>query len=51
MAKDNTNFGETGHRARGFVREIGGQMFATFGTTLAASRTEISVRTGTTCGS
>jgi hypothetical protein len=34
------------HR-RGFVREIGRQMFATFGAPLPAPRAEMFVRTGT----
>jgi hypothetical protein len=35
----------------GFVREIGRQMSVTFGATLRALPAEMSVRTGTTCGS
>jgi hypothetical protein len=35
----------------GFVREIGRQMFATFGATLLSPRAEMFVRTGTTRGS
>jgi hypothetical protein len=35
----------------GFVREIGRQMFATFGAALLSPRAEMFVRTGTTRGS